>query len=248
MNKSTTTIELFQVHQSFKVRFTMIIKQDELLQQKYQFKTKGIINKYLFNGNTSLKINPYPFIVIDISNKQDKKEGWNSNWSFAMNRRELFIMICKLTNLYKKFKSIQNLFYTDSYTGETVVNNELSEYNKEVFIACNKRITMQACVVDEFGSGESSVKYEGIVIYINKYDFFTYLTYAEMEYLLYELRQIDLNHLMMEAINTFLLSDRIESDEIKSNPKPPVEQPKEEEIIDTKPSIYIEDANIIPDI
>ena len=247
MNKLTTTIELFSVHQSFRVRFTMVIKNDDLVSQKYQFKNKGVINKYAYDGNVSLKINPFPFIIIDISTKQDKKEGWNANWSFALNRRELFIMIVKLTNLYKKFKTIENLFYINSYA-ETESNKEISEYNKEKFIASNKRISVQACVVDDVTSGSSTAKYEGIVMYINNYDFYTYLTYAELEYLLYELRKIDINHLMMDAINTTLLSEKIEADKIKATPKPPIQQPEEEEIIDTKPSIYIPESNIIPEI
>ena len=85
-------------------------------------------------------------------------------------------------------------------------------------------------------------------MYINNYDFYTYLTYAELEYLLYELRKIDINHLMMDAINTTLLSEKIEADKIKATPKPPIQQPEEEEIIDTKPSIYIPESNIIPEI
>ena len=52
----------------------MVIKNDDLVSQKYQFKNKGVINKYAYDGNVSLKINPFPFIIIDISPKQDKKE------------------------------------------------------------------------------------------------------------------------------------------------------------------------------
>lgn len=249
MNKLTTTIELFQIHQSFKVRFSMVIKPDDIDVQKNPYKQKHVINKYLYDGNTSIKINAYPFITIDISTKKDKQEGWNSNQYFSLGRRELFIMICKLTNLYNKFKSINNLFYIDNNSDELVVNQELAISNEESFIACgNKVINMQACVVDVTTESGHNIKYEGIVLYVNKFDFYSYLTYAEMEYLLYELKRIDISKLLMDAINTTLLSESIETQKLEKKVKPPIAEVSDDEIIDIKPSITIKDSNIIPNI
>ena len=109
----------------------------------------------------------------------------------------------------------------------------------------NKTILLQACVVDD---SKSKLKYEGIFLSINSIDYFSYLTYSEMEFLIYELRKVDFNSLTMQLINTHMISDSIESEKLKLPEKPPLVENKSEEIIDNKTRIGLPKPNTIPEI
>ena len=78
-------------------------------------------------------------------------------------------------------------------------------------------------------------------------DYFTYLTYYEIGYLLYELKRIDMSSLTMQIINTVYLMQEMESKQIQKKTTPVLEVP-EQEIIDRKPRIRIEEENVIPEI
>lgn len=228
-------IELFKVHSSCKVRFSLIIKDDK--DDQYG----QLINKFNFSGNDYLKITPYPFITIDITSKMDKNEGWSSNRSFNLNRRELYFFICKLNQLYNRFVTEKKLFYLNQ--GRLFVDRELAEQYKEYVVCGNKTILMQACVVEP---EDSKDLYEGIFLSINSMDYFTYLTYSDMEYLLYELKRINMSDLTMQVINTVYLTAELEKKEMQK--KAPIAEKKEEEIVDVKSRVVIEDPNEIPEI
>jgi hypothetical protein len=66
-----------------------------------------------------------------------------------------------------------------------------------------------------------------------------------MEYLLYELKHIDMVNLSMMLINTVKLYENMEEEKIKMKP---VEAPKEEEYKETTKYIHIEQAHEIPEI
>lgn len=228
-------IELFKVHTSCKVKFSLIIKDDK--DDQYG----QLINKFNYAGNDYLKITPYPFITIDITSKMDKNEGWSSNRSFNLNRRELYFFISKLNQIYNRFVTDKKLFYLDQ--GRLFVDREKAEEYREYVICGNKTILMQACVVEV---DDSNDLYEGIFLSVNSMDYFTYLTYSDMEYLLYELRRIDMSSLTMQVINTVYLSAEMEKKEMQK--KAPITEKREDEIIDVKHRITIEEANEIPNI
>lgn len=231
------TIELFKVHKSFKVNFSLITKDDN--PNSFQ----KLINKFKYNGNEYVKITPHPFITIDITSRADKKEGWSTNQSFNMNRKELFSFIMKLKRLIRNFVSHKSLFYYDQ-NGILRVNQQEANQLKETLIAGNKRILMQPCVVD---SEEDKQRYEGMFLSINSIDYFTYLTYFEMQFLTQELDNIDINSLTMQLINSVLLNENVESKELEIK-RPLITERTEETIVDTKPRIKIEEPDTIPEI
>lgn len=233
-----TSIELFRVHSSFKVKFCLIIKGDS--PDNYN----KLINKFNYLGNDYLRITPFPFITIDITSKMDKNEEWNSNRTFNLNRRELYLFICKLNQLYSRFTSIKELFYYD-VNDQLQINKELAYKYREYVVCGNKTILMQACVVENENNHDF---YEGIFLSVNSMDYFSYLTYGDIGYLLYELKRIDMSSLTIQVINTYYLTQELESKEIKKTVKAPVTEETEDEIVDIKKKVHIDEPNTIPEI
>lgn len=232
------TVELFKVHKYFKVKFSLITKDDN----PNGFNRK-LIDKFNFKGNEYVKINPFPFITIDITNKMDKNEEWSSNQAFNMNRRELFMFLSKVKKLLKNFIQEKELFYYNQ-NQELIVNSEISQKIKEVCVCGNKTILLQPCVVF---NDEDKQQYEGIFLSINSIDYFSYLTYMELHFLYEELIKLDMSSLTMQVINTTLLTEQVEAR--KSEIKIPVITEKEEEsIVDKKVIATIPEPDTIPDI
>ena len=230
------SIELFKVHKSCKVKFGLVVRDD--VPNNYS----QMISKFSFGGNDYMNITPHPFVTIDIRSKMDKKDEWNTNMFFNMNRRELYIMVLRLTRLYNSFVNEKELFFYDE-NNILKVHPEKADKHKEIVVCGNKTIWIQACVVE---SEEDKQLYEGVFMSINSVDFFTYLTYSELGYLIYELRHINMSALTMEVINTVYLTEEIEKKELKK--KPAMIEQKEEEIVDTKTRVRIEEPNTIPEI
>ena len=229
---------LFKVHENFKVTFNMFINDDNQKNPNLQ-----LINKFNFQGTDYLKINPYPFLTCDITSRADKKEGWNTNLFFNLNRKDLFKFLQRAQRLYSKFTSVKELFYIDNNSGKLMVSPQLSDHYKEVFKCGDKTLKMQACVVE---NEEDKQDYEGIFLSINNIDTFTYLTFTELGYLIYELSRVNMSSLSLEVINTVALMRDAETKELPK--KQPVQEIKEEEIIDRKVRLTIEDPNTIPEI
>ena len=223
------TIELFKVHKYFKVKFGLIYNKDPDPKEK-NLKT---INKFSYLGNDYLKFNPFPFITVDITSVMDKGETeYNPNRSFNMNRRELFIFRSRLKRLYENFVKVPDLFY---YEGDMLkVNPNKSNALREMVICNNKQILMQACVVYD----DKNEPYEGILLCVNTMDNFTYLTYGDIEYFLYELTRIDMTALAMDALNSVLLTENLESTKLDLPKTDPELEQLKEEIIDIKSSVY----------
>lgn len=233
------SMELFRVHKYFKVKFCIFVNDDTTGNDFNQS-----VRKFNYGGNDYLTITPFPFITIDITTKDDKKEEWNSNRTFNMNRRDLFNMCCKLRSMLQTMTTVKELFAYD-YNGNLYVNENLAMKYKEVFVSSNKTILMQHCVVNETEQEHENF-YEGMFLSINSMDYFSFLTFEEMRFLLHELERIDMSSLSMQLINTYYLMKEMESKQIEK--KLPVAEKEEEEIIDKKSRIEIEEPHTIPDI
>lgn len=192
------TIEIAKITQNFTLKFGLILEDDaEIIRFKAPNK---LISKYQFDGNDYLRISPHPFIVMDITSKEDRKNNDRLGHSVTLNRRVLFAFIMKLKKLIASYTEKKDLFYYDN--DELFVDREIST---QITLRCiannNNVILMQPCVVvDEEHPLE---KYEGCAFCINRYANFVFLTYMEMGYLLYELERINMTQFSLDLIKIY---------------------------------------------
>lgn len=239
-----TTLELFKVHQSFKVSFTMYL--DYIDKSEPNPKFRPMLSKFLYGGNEYLRITPHPFLVIDITSYMDKKEGYGNNTFFTLGRMEIFYFINGLEKLTRVFSDPNiPLYLKDDETDELKINPQLSEkYSVRLRAQGNKVISIIPSVVEH-----DNIQYEGVCLYINSLDNFSYLTISELFYFLYELRKIDMNYLAMFCILTYHLLDDTCLDKIELPKLPPIsEEVKKDEIVDNKKVIHREEHQELPDL
>lgn len=232
-------IELFTVKSNFKVKFSLILKEDN-----EESKFKKLVNKFKINGNEYIQVTPYPFITFDISSRKDKKENGYSNYdSVSITRKHLFLLLKKMERFMKDFTKPDLFYYDDNH--ELQVNKLLAQEVELIHKLNSKTIKMQPCVVrDE----ETNRDYEGCFLAINTLDHYTEITYSELQFLFHELSKIDFTSYVLQIINMTELFKQLKPNEIKLNPLTPVSEEISEEIRDTKNRIRIEEPHEIPEI
>lgn len=228
------SIELCKVG-SIKLKFGLIIHGDN--DTKYNTK---LVSKFNYLGSDYLRLNPKPFITIDISNKD---EVWTANSMVNLNKISLYFLIKALSKLIKEYKEIKDLYYYQN--GQLVLNHEAaSSIYKDITANNNKRIRLVPAVIPDDNNSEKF--YEGCILCINSYDNFAYISFSEMEYLLYELTHIDMNSLSLQLINTVSLFNNMESEQLSKTPEivtKEIDTSEEENVV-----IPILEGNTIPDI
>lgn len=216
------SIELARINKSLKLKFGLIIESDDE-KKNYQ----KIVSKFNYAGNDYLRINPKPFVAVDISSKRD--EGWSSNQSFNLTKPSLFLFKRAFYTLLNEYKSYKDLFY---YENDCLMYNQ--KYTKDIckdIIACgNKHIKIVPCVV--YDEEIENKAYEGCALFINTRDNFVYITYTEMEYFYDCLAHVNMDELSLQLINTVALFNNMESEEI--NIKKPVTKVDDESLINDK--------------
>lgn len=235
------TIEIGRVNKMMKIRFGLIIRPDEVS----KFKANPIVSKFNFSGNDYLRINPSPYIILDISSFMDKGESWSSNRTVTLNRYYLFRFLQGLKRLIMNFQNYKNLFYYQN--NELMVNNTVADSIMiSIPTASSKTILMKPCVVPDEESSLNRV-YEGCVFYINNMENFAYLTYTEMEYLYYELSKIDMSALSMQLISIVKQFENQKTEKLES-PTSSEEEISAEIEISTPSSVTIIKKNELPQI
>lgn len=238
------SIELIRIHPKFKVKFSVMVEAESMF-NKQQINTA--VNKYVSpDGNTYITIKPVSYINIDIANKLDKKD-YSSNYNFSLNRRDLLKFIIRLERIYRVFTEEKELFFYDS-KNNLCVNREISNrYIDNIKLNNGKVIRIEisnVIVKDEYNNKEEV--YEGVYLSINSMNYYTYLTYDQIALLLITLKNFDFTSTEILLINTYTLFMKEEAKEIEK--KEPISEVKDEEIIDTKNRIFIEDPHEISDI
>lgn len=235
------TIELAKINRMMKLKFGLIIRSDN----EIKYPSTKLVNKFTYYGNDYIKISPNPFVVIDISSSMNSGEGYNTNQSVSLNRYYLFRFIQGLRKILTNFIECKNLFYYKE--NQLVVNDDLA--NKimiTVHTQTTKTIRMRPCVVPDEENQE--MVYEGCIFYINSMDNFAYVTYTEMEYLLWELSHINMNELSMQVINTVKLFENQSSKDLKAQPSLEKENPMEVEMVSPSSFTIVKQNDTIPKI
>lgn len=210
MNKGT--IVLCKIHKSLEVKFSLVLEDDpvSIVQQRaHGWNVEQTCRKFTYNNNKFFRVNPKPYVTFDISNKTDKKEGWNTNSQVNLNQRALFLFKRALRELIEEFRTVKNLFYLYD-TGEMVVNQKLAEAHRKIIPTSSKTIILQACVIQNEENQEEL--YEGCFLAINRLDSFTYLTFEEMEFLYSVVSEIRMTELALHLLELEKLHTKEEGD------------------------------------
>ena len=224
-----------------KLKFGLIVKPDDTT----KYKDANVISKFNYCGNDYLRINPSPYIIIDIASYMSKGEAWNPNQSVTLTRYYLFRFLQGLRKFINDFQTRKNLFYYQN--NELVVDNEISELvTISIPTSGSKTIMMKPCVVPDEESSTGNV-YEGCIFYINNMENFAYLTYTEMEYLYYELSKIDMTNLALQVITIVKQYENQQSNHIQG-PTSSEQDVGSEIEISTPSSVTIIKTNQIPQI
>ena len=186
------SIELVRINKMMRIKFGLIMEGD--VRNQFQ----QLISRFNYSGNDYFRINPKPFVTIDISSKLDKGEEWTSNRMVTLNRMSLFFLIKSIERLAENFVKVKNLYYMDN--GKLILNRESASNVTETIRCNNKTVRIQPCVVPSDNNDDSDV-YEGCAFFINRVENFAYLTYQELTYLLYELKKIDMSSLSLHLIS-----------------------------------------------
>jgi hypothetical protein len=235
------SIEIGKINKMMKLKFGLIVKPDDTV----KYKDANVVSKFNYGGNDYLRINPSPYIIIDISSYMTKGEAWSPNQSVTLTRYYLFRFLQGLRKLIHDFQFHKDLFYYQN--NELVVNNEVSNtVTISIPTSGNKTIMMKPCVVPDEESSTGNV-YEGCIFYINNMENFAYLTYTEIEYLFYELSKIDMNALALQLITIVKQFENQKSEKIIGPTSSQQEVSSEVEIM-TPSSVTIIKTNQIPQI
>lgn len=234
------TIEITKINSMMKIKFGIIISSDE--DKKYLGnKSNKLISKFNYNGNDYLRINPHPFIVIDISS-MSKNEGWNTNMSVSLNRMGQYKLVQSLKKFIRDFSNYKNLFY---YENDRLVVNQSVVNEVGMNISTNSKIIrLQPCVVPDEENQE--LVYEGAIFFINNMQNYAYLTYDELNYLLWEIERMDMTVLSLEIINIVKLYYDEKTDKVVVPPS--VERPVEIEKITPGRITFVRPDERIPKI
>lgn len=219
-----------------KLKCNLIVDEDES-----KYKHHRTINKFKFNGSDYLKISPNPYLTIDISKTADKSDiNWNSNNVVTINKISLFVLQRKIKKLIKNF-SIPDLFFIKD--NKLYLNKKVSLANGEIVRTANKTIKMLYCVVSD---NNDVNEYEGIAFMINSIDNICFLTYDELEYLYYELSNINMQQMALYMLNIYLLEMKRNDTHENILKVDPLIESKEVEIIEM-PSSHIVPPSEIPE-
>ena len=228
--------DLGSIKPNFKVRFSLILKEDG------EVENKKLLRKFTFDGCNYLTISPNPFVVIDISTKEDKKYGDFNNTRINFTEKHLFLFVSKLENLIEKYKTEKGLFYYDE-EGKLSLNKEISYNIRVTHNTFSKSVLVHPCVV--YDENNQDICYEGCIFAINDYTHTSLLTYDEMRYLAHKLKSIDMHALTLNVIQVALLEHKLEYDvQIKE----PIEEKTEKEITDNKKILNLKEKKEIPEI
>lgn len=233
-----STLILAQINPTFTVKFSVIIENDN----QDKFVTSIPVNKFKYGDNDFLKITPKPYIEFDISNKRKKDEVYSTNNLFKFTPKELLIYVRLLGAFIKSFKDNKDLYYYDNEKN-LYINQTIASKLVLTMYASGKSLQMVPVLVP----GEKEYEqYEGAMLYINNMSHQTMIRYDDLEFLYLTLKNIDMYNLSLHMIEIAKLYKNDEEKVIEV--KPILQAPPEENEMDNKPFVRIEEPDTIPDI
>lgn len=203
-------LDLGPINKMMKLKFNLMIEHENQVKQAINRQDTRTISSFMMGGTEYLKLTPFPYVSIDISKTSDRGDKWNPNLTANLNSAGMFIMQKKLKQILSGFQ-VKNLFYKQD--GRLYVNQSVASQMVEYIRLPNKTLKVMYAVVKDEENQE--IEYEGVVLMINTSDNYCFLTYDELEYLIYALSKVDIHVLSLQAIQLYMMK-------LSSNIKPEI--------------------------
>lgn len=230
------SLKLPKIHKNFALSFNLIIDDNDQTPSNQQ-----TIREFAFEGNSYFNISGHPYITLDITTPEDKRNGWNTNRTANLNQKGLFDFLRALNRLINGFKQVKSLYYIDK-VGKLTLNRSDAQKMIEDIRTSQKVIRLEPALVPD--ETQEDLFYEGCIMYINKIDFYTYISFNEMEYLYFILSRIDMNMMQLQLLSNVRLYKK-DVDTVVNN----LEKDKEERIDTPDGGIFVSlEKDTIPDI
>lgn len=215
-------MDIGSINRSLKLEFGVIVNTPkDFLMNKNGYQT---VSKFSYDGRNYIKLRPSPFILLKI--KSEKNEGWNINNSISFNSRARFEFLKHLKKFLMNFSDPDLFYYTNNHTKLEVNPAYRQKCSFTMSNSSNKTIRMEPAVISP-NNENADIFYEGAILYINGYDNYAYLTYAELEYMYNEIREINMRSLSLLLLAQVDLEKDEDYKEIKiSNNITKVEEPE----------------------
>lgn len=226
-----------------RISFNLIMQNDDEVAIKSAYKKDGIqklISKFQMYGNDYLRINPAPYISLDISKAGDKSDSWNSGNTVNLNRMGLFILKQELKQIISNMYKEKNLYFI--MNGKLMLNNELARnLAKNIRFPNNNAIRVEYGVISD--TDNPDVVYEGVILHLNRTGNFVQMTNRELEFFYHEICSYNMVQLSFFLILTDLLTKKEDNEKIENK----VDEVVGNEI-DTKPLPEIKESNVLPNL
>ena len=217
-------LDMGKISKGMRLKFGLILSDNEIPNQKFNNK---IINVFNLSGNEYIKISPHPFITLDISSSFDKNEDWSNNKSVTLNNANKMKFENSLLSVIKSFQ-VKNMFYYDNHK-KLMCDDNISKKNMTKIIIGNKTCIFRCLAIPDENNKE--VNYEGVIMMVNSVDNFCYLSFEEVNVLLYSLKNINMYSMSISLMNLVqshsdLFPEKIETsneiikEEIEEVPEP----------------------------
>lgn len=235
------TYFLGKVNDNLQLNAVMYIADDNSLalstfKNKESFKT---IQRFKISGDEYFRFSPRPKIEIVIDPLQ--KDQYDPNKHIRCNKMDVFKMIRALERINHLFRTVTDLYYY--YEGKLVLDDTKKDEVSDIIRLTDKTLKVVPTIIVDNDSGK---QHEGIILYSNNESASCHLTYLEMCYLIYLLKNSDIDSIMSL---TYMI------DKLDKNPKFETLDIKQKPITNENPDIdntvsyaAIKEGNTIPNI
>lgn len=236
-------LELGKISKGMRLRFSLILDQKDM-----QNKRMSLISQFHIDGNDYIRLNPHPYLTIDISDAFDRNESWSTNHFVNLNQFSKMKFERNLSVIIRNFQ-IKDLFFYNQENKLRVNPDVNRKLGYHPFVIGNKTVYIQNAVVQDDKNPE--LEYEGIVFCINTADNFCYLTVDELNYMYYLIKSINLYSFSMQVLTWYQTIEISKQNEILTIPQNVIRPPiiEDEEIVPDPVQVPpIEEPNEIPDL
>ena len=198
------TYSLARINPSLQVDITVFMQDEDTLKlSNVKDKEKFLsLNKFIIQGDKYSKINLNPFVDLIIDPMQ--KEIYDKYKHIRLGKFDIYKLTRALDRIEEIFKKETDLFYY--YEDKLRMNEEKKQRATLILQLRDRTLKIEPTIIMD---NETNRQHEGIIIFVNTNSTYCLLTYLEMGYLNYVLKNTDVDSVasLLYMINHITDSD-----------------------------------------